>query len=108
MEYSHEFGSEFPNELIEVGTKKDIEDSVAPLISLYYAYVEANNIDGAIDLYNQNKDLLDPYIINMQYINRLEESIYNTGLLSLKKTTTIISSNEPAYQEDDSCWMQEY
>lgn len=34
MEYSHNFGSNFPNEIIPVGTKKDIDDTIKELIKL--------------------------------------------------------------------------
>ena len=41
MNYSREFGSQFPSSLIGVGTKKDIDNSVKDLINQYNAYCDA-------------------------------------------------------------------
>ena len=86
MEYSHNFGSNFPDSLIPIGTKKDIDDSVKDLITQYYSYIENGKVTDAKSLYDQNKTLLEPYIIDMEYINRLEEEIWNTHVATLKKT----------------------
>ena len=108
MEYSRNFGSKFPEELIPVGTKKDIDDTSAPLINQYYAYIDAGNITEANRLYNDNKELLDKYSINMNYINFIEEELWNMSVLTLKKTSTIITDNEPATQPRYGFWLQEY
>ena len=108
MEYSRNFGSNFPDSLISVGTKKDIDDSVKDLIAQYYNYIENGNIAGAKSLYDENKALLEPYMINMEYINRLEEEIWNAHVSTLNKLTTIISSKPPALQSENCFWLQEY
>ena len=108
MEYSHNFGSNFPDSLIPIGTKKDIDDSVKDLITQYYSYIENGKVTDAKSLYDQNKTLLEPYIIDMEYINRLEEEIWNTHVATLKKLTTIISSKPPALQSENCFWLQEY
>lgn len=108
MNYSNIFGSRFPEELIPVGTKKDIDDTVTALISQYYNYIDAGNISVANALYEENKVTLEPYIIDMAYINFLEESIWNTAVATLNKLTTIISDTMPASQSENSFWLQEY
>lgn len=108
MNYSRNFGSGFPNELIPIGNKKDIDDSVSSLISQYYSYIDAGNTAAASALYNENRDLLEPYQIDMAYINRLEEEIWNTCIATLNKLTTVVSDTAPLSQTENSFWLQEY
>ena len=51
MDYSRVFGSKFPNSLIEVGTKKDVDDSVLALVNQYQNYMQAGK---TIILYKRN------------------------------------------------------
>lgn len=108
MEYSYNFGSNFPNELIPVGDKKDIDDDVKDLIIEYYSYISTGNLTSANNFYDSNKDTLEPYMINMAYINRLEEEVYNTALSMLNQTNSIVATSEPASQSNDSFWYQDY
>lgn len=108
MNYARNFGSNFPDELIPIGTKRDVDDSVSGLIAQYYSYIDAGNITAANSLYNENKDLLEPYQIDMAYINRLEEEIWNTAVATLNKLTTIVSDTAPLSQSKNSFWLQEY
>ncbi len=108
MEYSRNFGSNFPDSLISVGTKKDIDNTVKNLISQYYSYIDSGDIDSAYSLYEDNKSVLEDYRIGMDYINRLEEEIFNIGLNALKKTTNVVSTDEPIDQADDGYWYRDY
>ena len=108
MDYSHNFGSNFPIELIPVGDKKDIDDAVKSLIIEYNSYISAGDLTSANELYDNNKTILEPYSINMKLINRLEEEIYNTALSALNQIKSVISSTEPASQSTDSFWYQDY
>ena len=108
MEYSHNFGSNFPSELIPVGDKKDIDDAVKSLIIEYNSYISAGDLTSANELYNNNKIILEPYSINMKLINRLEEEIYNTSLYALNQVKNIISDTEPASQSLNSHWLKEF
>lgn len=108
MKYSHNFGSNFPNSLIPIGTKKDVDNTIKNLLNQYYAYIDSGNIDAANTLYSNNKSVLEDYIINMAYINRLEEEIFNVGVNALKKTTNVIGTDEPIDQADDGYWYKDY
>ena len=108
MDYSHNFGSNFPIELIPVGDKKDIDDTVKSLIIAYNSYISAGDLTSANELYDSNKTMLEPYSINMKLINRLEEEIYNTSLYALNQVKNIISDTEPANQSVNSFWYQDY
>lgn len=108
MKYSRQFGSRFPEKSISVGVKRDVDDSVKDLISQYYSYIDAGNLDAAYLLYQENKTALEPYMIDMSYINRLEEEIYNAHIATLNKITTIVSDAMPLSQSDNSFWLQKY
>lgn len=109
MNYSRNFGSLFPSSLISVGNHKDVDDTVVNLVRLYNSYLNAGDIEGASRLYGENKDTLDQYMINMAYINRLEEEVYNTGLYAMTGKSLIISENTPEVDQNiNDYWLQDY
>lgn len=108
MNYSHRFGSNFPNEVIPIGSKQDINNAVKTLVSQYYSQIDAGNIAGANVIYETYKDLLEPYIVNSAYFNQLEEEIYNVGVAVLNNITTVVSDEEPLVQETYSNWLKEW
>ena len=108
MNYSREFGSQFPSSLIGVGTKKDIDNSVKDLINQYNAFCDAGDLSSAFNIYEQNKSVLKDYMIDMAYINKLEEEIYNVGLFGLNQTSVIYSDIEPETQAENGRWIMEY
>ena len=108
MEYSRNFVSAFPEKIMEPGTKKDIDDSVSYLITQYYSHLDAGDINAANELYRANKTALEKYSIDMAYINRLEEELYNIALHALKSAPGIIWPAEPADQMENGCWYQDY
>lgn len=107
--YSHIFGSQFPSELIALGTHKDVDDSIVSLVNQYNSYIDSEDMTSAYNLYTANKDKLDPYLITMQYINYLEEEIYNTGIAALTQYQVTTSETEPIVDTDEGTyWIQEY
>lgn len=108
MEYSRNFGSNFPQSLIPVGTKKDVDDSVSSLISQYYSFCDKGDMNSAAQLYKNNKTLLEPYIVDSAYFNFIEEEIYNIGVGLLNTTKSIISDTEPISQSENSHWLKEF
>ena len=110
MGYSTKFGSAFPSTLIPLGTHKDVDNTVVSLVNQYNAYVQSGNMVAAANYYSQNKTKLEPYILNISYLNRLEEEIYNTWLYALSAgASSIISGTEPTTeQEVGSYWLQDY
>lgn len=110
MEYSHVFGSNFPQEVISIGTKKDIDDSVKDLILQYYSYIDSGNVSSANELFNSNKTILEQYIVSSSDFNRWNEEIYNLGVALLSSVATIISDTEPdsSNLSENSHWLQEY
>lgn len=110
MDYSRTFGSNFPNSMIPYGSHKDVDNTVVGLVNQYNTYIQSGNMTQASQLYEANKFKLEPYIINMTDINRLEEEIYNTGLYALSASaSSIISSEEPTTEQaNNSYWFLDY
>ena len=111
MGYSRTFGSKYPSECISLGKHKDVDNTVVSLINQYNTYVQAGNMTAAANFYAQNKTTLDSYALNISYINRLEEEIYNTGLYALSSgsSSSIISDAEPvADQNIGAYWLKDY
>lgn len=109
MSYSRNFGSLFPNKSINVGSHKNVDNTVAKLVSQYNSYMAAGDINSASILYEANKSVLAPYMIDMTYINLLEEEIYNTGLYALMSNDSIVSDEQPEIEQNiGSYWFQDY
>lgn len=109
MNYQRNFGSKFPDELIDVGTKKNVDDSVLELVNQYNAYIQNKDIASAEALYDANKSKLSPYKFDSFDVNRIYEEVYNVGLCALSFQNTIISDTEPvAEQMIGSVWLKEY
>ena len=109
MEYSRQFGSTFPDGVYAtIGTKRDVDDTVVDLINQYYAYIDAGDITSAKGLYDTNVTTLEPYMINMAYVNALAEEIYNIALYTQKQITSVISDVEPSEQPTNGFWYQDY
>lgn len=113
MSYSRIFGSNFPSQSIPLGTHKDVDDTVVGLINQYNAYVQTGNMVVAGKFYAQNKAQLEPYMLDMTYINRLEEEIYNTGVYAMEQNVEngapVISDNEPTVEQSvNAFWFQDY
>ena len=113
MDYSRTFGSNYPNECIPLGTHKDVDNTVVNLINKYNSYVQTGDMILASTFYEQNKTLLEPYVLNINYINRLEEEIYNTGLYAMEKggngsNKSVVSDTEPTEQDVNAFWFQDY
>jgi len=109
MNYSRNFGSLFPNEMISVGTRKDVDNTVVGLINQYNSYVASGDMASASAYYKANQGVLSPYMIDTTYINRLEEEIYNTGLYAMITNGTVISDNQPEVEQNvGDYWLMDY
>lgn len=110
MDYSHIFGSQFPNSVITLKNYKDVgdaDDTTKELIIQFQKFMDADNIASASALYEANKDALEPYYFGMEILNRMGEEIYNTSLFALKQQTSIISKTEPEIDlQNGASWFR--
>ncbi len=104
--YSRESGSLFPDSLLELNDFKDIDDSVKDVMTNYYKYVHAGNIDAALSLKNEHPELED-YWVNASKLNLMKEEIQNIGMFATMLRGTVISNEEPELDYDTgSYWIQ--
>ena len=109
MNYQRAFGSKYPAECIASGYHRDIDNNVIALVNQYNEFILQKDTASAYNLYKNNESILKPYVIDMAYINYLEEEIHNTGIAALLTQNTIVSATEPGEEQiTNSYWLQEY
>ena len=108
MEYSRKFGSNMPYSPIELSEKKDIDNSIVYLVNQYNEYVSKGDLVSASKIYSENRDILESYIIDARYINKLEEEIYNS-CVAVSRNYSIVNDSEPSKESQDinGIWYQE-
>ncbi len=106
MGYTHEY-SNFPDELYTLHNYRDADDSVAPLINMIRGYIKLGNYTQAKYYIEQNKEVLAPYIINMETMNLLEEETRNLEIYAKSKQQQVFfSDEEPDVIMTNDIWIQ--
>lgn len=106
MGYTNEY-SNFPNTLYTLHNYKDADDTIAPLVNQIRGYMASGNYDQARYFIDQNKAVLEPYVLNMETINALEEEIRNLEIYAISKVQSIyITLIEPSAPEVNDVWIQ--
>lgn len=105
--YIRESGSQFPDVCLKMNTLKDIDDTIAPIITTYYEYLNSNDYAGAAQYLESKKTEIDDYWMDAAKFNLLAEEVYNIGTFINYKRGTIISETEPTGQfEPNTIWIQ--
>ena len=97
-DYSRKFGSQFPETVMGLKEYKDIgeaSESVQRLAQNYYAFMENGDFASAATLLEENWVDLEKYYIGMDFLNNLEEEIYNTQVFAQKNNAFIMDTEEP-------------
>ena len=94
----------------QLSNYKDVDDTVMPLINQYYAYIEANDLANANKILEDNSDLLKPYRLDMNGINKIEKAISELADIAFSTQQIIISVTEPtgANLGEGTEWYQPY
>ena len=94
----------------QLSNYKDVDDTVMPLINQYYAYIEANDLANANKILEDNSDLLKPYRLDMNGINKIEKAISDLADIAFSTQQIIISVTEPtgANLGEGTEWYQPY
>lgn len=79
----------------QLSNYKDVDDTVMPLINQYYAYIEANDLANANKVLEDNAELLKPYRLDMNGINKIEKAISDLADIAFSTQQIIISATEP-------------
>ena len=61
----------------------------------YYAYIEANDLANANKVLEDNAELLKPYRLDMNGINKIEKAISDLADIAFSTQQIIISATEP-------------
>ena len=108
MTYSRNFGSQYPEVQMTVSEKKDIDNNVLAIVNTIKTFINEGNLADASRLMNENKTLLEPYYINCNFFNLIQEELYNIGILAISKQNTMISSTQPTTQTiSGSYWIED-
>lgn len=94
----------------QLSNYKDVDDTVMPLINQYYAYIEANDLANANKILEDNSDLLKPYRLDMNGINKIEKAISDLADIAFSTQQIIISVTEPTGTNlgEGTEWYQPY
>ena len=94
----------------QLSNYKDVDDTVMPLINQYYAYIEANDLANANKILEDNSNLLKPYRLDMNGINKIEKAISDLADIAFSTQQIIISVTEPtgANLGEGTEWYQPY
>lgn len=99
MEYSRVFGSKFPNATLELSNYKDISDApdnIKELIKQFYLFWDAGNISSACAIVESNWNALKSYYVGTDFLNKIEEEIYNSYIYAMQQNThTVVSATPP-------------
>ena len=79
----------------QLSNYKDVDDTVMPLINQYYAYIEANDLANANKVLEDNAELLKPYRLDMNGINKIEKALSDLADIAFSTQQIIISATEP-------------
>ena len=107
LSYSHQSGSNFPDSVLSLSNFKDMDDTIKDIVTQYYNFVSAGNINSAQALIEANAATLKQYWIDSSEINKLEEELYNIGLFTQKKRAVVVFSTEPTVEyEENTLWYK--
>lgn len=79
-------------------------------INQYYAYIEANDLANANKVLEDNAELLKPYRLDMNGINKIEKAISDLADIAFSTQQIIISATEPTGSNlgEGTEWYQPY
>ena len=95
----------------QLSNYKDIDSSVAPLVLQYYKYMDQEDYAGASSLLEENHELLKPYIIDMDSINKIEQGLHDLWQTASLTQSVVITEDQTEPEGDfgpGTEWFAEY
>lgn len=107
IDYTHQAGAQWPEELITLTHYQDADNTVGTLIAQIKAYQEAGDFDSAQTLINDNIETLRPYVFDSSAINKYVEELRNLQIYTKShKQQIFYSPDEPsAYVTTGDIWV---
>ena len=97
--------SQFPGQIYTQHNFKDADDTVGALINVIKGYMASGNYTQAQFYMDQNKAILEPYVLNTEHINMIEEETRNIELYAMSRQQSVFYENEPGYPEINDVWI---
>ena len=103
--YTNQY-SQFPSQVYTPHNFKDADDSVGPLINTIKNYMASGNYSQAQFYIDQNKSVLEPYVLNTEHINMIEEETRNLEIYAMSRQQSVFfQDDEPGYAEINDVWI---
>lgn len=98
--------STFPERVYTPHNFKDADDTIGPYINVIKQYMAQGNYSQAQFYMEQNKDILEPYMLTTEHINMIEEETRNCEIYAQSRQQAVFySDDEPLYTEVNDIWI---
>lgn len=103
--YTNQY-SQFPSQVYTPHNFMDADDTIGALINTIKGYMASGNYSQAQFYMQQNASVLEPYVLNTEHINMIEEETRNCELYALSRQQAVFyDSTEPSYAEINDVWI---
>ena len=98
--------SQFPAQVYTPHNFIDADDTIGALVNTIKGYMERGDYSQAQYYIEQNKDILEPYVLNAEHINMIEEETRNCEEYALSRQQAVFyNGDEPTYAEINDVWI---
>lgn len=107
--YTHEFGSQYPTDIIDLTNYKNADNTIGTLLNQIKACEANGDYAGAQTIISQNINTLKQYVLDSTAINRYVEEIRNIEIyVKANKQQIYYQSTEPrTYADVGDVWILE-
>ena len=103
--YTNQY-SNFPSQVYTPHNFKDADDTIGTLINKIKGYMASGNYSQAQYYIEQNYEVLEPYVLNAEHINMIEEETRNCELYAMSRQQAIFyDADEPPYSQVNDVWI---
>lgn len=105
--YTYQY-SQFPSQVYTPHNFQDADDSIGALINTIKGYMASGDYSQVQFYIQQNKAILEPYVLNAEHINMIEEETRNCEEYALSRQQAVFYEiEEPTYAELNDVWITE-
>ena len=84
----------------QLSNYKDVDATAAPLVLQYYKYMDQEDFAAASRLLEENHELLKPYIIDMNGINKIEQGLHDLWQTASLTQSVVITEDQTEPEGD--------
>ncbi len=98
--------SQYPMQVYTLHNFKDADDTIGTLINTIKDYMADGNYTMAQYYIQQNYALLEPYVLNTEHINMIEEELRNLEIFAKGRQQAVFyQDDEPAEVQIEDVWI---